>query len=171
MDIILSIFSGIYIVFICFEGSFLSYISLAYKLDEESEFSIFTLKGVFNLTFANEVAVYLLIKEYINKIGIAVIMVLWTAICLPINIVAFAFILLGEIISGFVLVFLKLFGKRKSNYNFKVGDKVYVDDWFYGTIVDIDGETAWCEFETFGGGGTLCFELKDLKLALKNKGR
>jgi hypothetical protein len=112
MDIVLQVLLAFYIVFIGFIGSFAVYISLGEELDEETEFSIFTWKGVFNLTFAYEVAIYRFIKEYINKIGIAIIMVLWTAICLPINIVAFAFILLGEIIRGIVIVFLKLFGRK-----------------------------------------------------------
>lgn len=112
MDIFLQILLAFYIVFIGFIGSFAVYIFLGEELDEETEFSIFTWKGVFNLTFAYEVAVYRLIKDYLNKIGIAIIMVLWTIICLPINIVAFAFILLEEIIRGIVIVFLKLFGRK-----------------------------------------------------------
>ena len=47
---------------------------------------------------------------------------------------------------------------------FKIGDKVYVEDWFYGTIVDIDGNEAWCEFDTCGGGGTVTFPLEVLQL-------
>jgi hypothetical protein len=112
MNIFLQVLLAFYIVFIGFIGSFAVYFSLSFELDEETEFSIFTWKGVFNLAFAHEVAVYRFIKEYINKIGIAIIMVLWTAICLPINIVAFAFILLAEIIRGIVIVFLKIFEKK-----------------------------------------------------------
>lgn len=158
------------VIFVLAYGIFFL-MSVAFCIPDDNEICISTWKGVFNLTFAHEVAVYRFIKNYLNKVGIAIVMTLWTAICFPLNIVAFALILLCKIIMRIMIVFLKLFGKRKSNYNFKVGDKVYVDDWFYGTIVDIDGETAWCEFETFGGGGTLCFELKDLKLAYKNKWR
>ena len=112
MDIVFQGLLAFYILFIGVLGSIVAYLSLGYELDEETEFSIYTWKGVFNLAFAHEVAVYRFIKEYINKIGIAIIMVLWTAICLPINIVAFAFILLEEIIRGIVIVFLKLFGRK-----------------------------------------------------------
>lgn len=112
MDIFLQGLLAFYIIFIGFAGSFAVYMFLGEELDEETEFSIFTWKGVFNLTFAHEVAVFRFIQDYVNKIGIAIIMVLWTAICLPINIVAFAFILLGEIIRGIMFVFLKLFGRK-----------------------------------------------------------
>ena len=109
MDIVLQGLLAFYIVFIVFIGSLIVYLSLS----EEHEFSIFSWNGVFNLTFAHEVAVYRFIKNYLNKIGIAIVMTLCTAICFPINIVAFAFILLGEIIRGILIVFLKLFGKRR----------------------------------------------------------
>ena len=115
MDIVLRVLLVFYIIFIGIAGSLAVYLSLATELDEETEFSIFTWKGVFNLTFAHEVAVFRFIQDYLNKIGVAIIMVLWTAICLPINIVAFAFILLGEIIRGIVIVFLKIFGKKDSD--------------------------------------------------------
>lgn len=98
--------------FFGFISFYVVYLYLGCTLDGETEFSIYTWKGVFNLTFAHEVAVYPLIKDYLNKIGIVIVMFLWTAICLPINIVAFAFILLGEIIRGIVIVFIKLFGER-----------------------------------------------------------
>lgn len=158
MDIILCFVFGFYIIF-----AWIS--SLAVYISANFEVGIFSWKEIFNLIFAHEIVIYNEIKETLNKVGVAIIMTLWTAICLPINIVVLVFALLSEIIRCIVIVFLKLFRKRKCNYNFKVGDKVCVDDWFYGMIVDIDGETAWCEFETFGGGGTLCFELKDLKLS------
>jgi hypothetical protein len=112
MDIVLQGLLAFYILFIGFMVGLAVYLSLGQELDEETEFSIFTWKGVFNLTFAHEVAVYRLIKDYLNKIGVAIVMTLWTAICLPINIVAFAVILLGEIIRGIVIVFLKLFGRK-----------------------------------------------------------
>ncbi len=48
---------------------------------------------------------------------------------------------------------------------FEIGDKVYVDDWFYGTIIDIEDGIAWCEFETGVGGGTLIFRLEELRRA------
>lgn len=112
MNILLQILLTFYIVFIGVVGSLVVYLHLSDELDEETEFSIFTWKGVFNLTFAYEVSVYRFIKNYLNKIGMGIIMVLWTAICLPLNIIAFAFILLGEIIRGIVIVFLKLFGKK-----------------------------------------------------------
>lgn len=48
---------------------------------------------------------------------------------------------------------------------FEIGDKVYAGDWFYGTIVDIDGDIAFCEFETERGGGTLAFKFRELRRA------
>lgn len=38
---------------------------------------------------------------------------------------------------------------------FRVGDKVYASDWCYGKIVEIEGDTAYVEFETERGGGCL----------------
>ena len=52
--------------------------------------------------------------------------------------------------------------EMKEEKKFKVGDHVYVSDWFYGTIVCIDGDEAMCEFNTDRGGGTLSFKLSDL---------
>ena len=49
--------------------------------------------------------------------------------------------------------------------NFEIGDKVYAGDWFYGTIVHINGDIAFCEFETDRGGGTLIFGLEELRRA------
>lgn len=46
---------------------------------------------------------------------------------------------------------------------FSIGDKVYVGDWFYGTIIYIEDGVAWCEFETGRGGGTLVFNLSELR--------
>lgn len=112
-EFFLGFIPAFYVVFIGFFGSFIVYITLGDELDEETEFSIFTWKGVFNLTFAHEVAVYRFIEDYVNKIGVAIIMTLWTAICLPINVVAFAFILIGEIIRLIVVLFLKIFGRRE----------------------------------------------------------
>lgn len=101
-----------YVVFIGFIGSFIVYLTLGEELDEETEFSIFTWKGVFNLTFAHEVAVYRFIEDYLNKIGIGIIMTLWTAICIPINVVVFAIILIAELIRLLVVIFLKIFGVK-----------------------------------------------------------
>ena len=112
MGIVLQGLLAFYILFIGVVVSLVVYLSLANELYEETEFSIFTWKGVFNLTFAHEVAVFRFIQDYVNKIGIAIVMTLWTAICLPINIVAFAAILLGETIRGIIIIFLKLFGQR-----------------------------------------------------------
>ena len=47
----------------------------------------------------------------------------------------------------------------------KIGDNVYAGDWFYGTIIDIEGDYAWCEFETDRGGGTVGFKLSELRRA------
>lgn len=104
MDIFLPIFVLFYSIFIL--------MSVVFWFPQDNEICISTWKGVFNLTFAHEVAVYRFIKDYLNKIGIAIVMTLWTAICLPINIVAFVLILLCKIIRVIVIVFLKLFGKR-----------------------------------------------------------
>lgn len=98
-------------IFILFYGIFII-ISVAFFDLNDNEICISTWKDVFNLTFFHEVVVYRFIKNHLNKIGIAIVMTLWTAICLPINIVTFAFILLAEIIRGIVVAFLKLFGKR-----------------------------------------------------------
>lgn len=46
---------------------------------------------------------------------------------------------------------------------FKVGDYVYASDWCYGVIVRIEDNIVDVEFETAGGGGTLPFELSELK--------
>ena len=48
---------------------------------------------------------------------------------------------------------------------FKVGDYVYAEDWIYGKIVNIDGKYAEVDFDTMHGGGSLTFELEDLKHA------
>ena len=47
--------------------------------------------------------------------------------------------------------------------NFEVGDMVYASDWCYGEIIRIEDGIADVEFETAGGGGTLSFELSELK--------
>lgn len=47
--------------------------------------------------------------------------------------------------------------------DFKVGDYVYASDWCYGVIVRIEDNIADVEFDTAGGGGTLPFELSELK--------
>lgn len=47
----------------------------------------------------------------------------------------------------------------------KIGDRVYASDWFYGTIIDIEGDTAWCEFGTGSGGVALSFKLEELRKA------
>ena len=104
MDIFLAIFVLAYGIFFL--------MSVAFCVPDDNEICISTWKGVFNLTFAQEVSLYRFIKNYLNKIGIAIVMTLWTAICLPINIVAFVLILLCEIIRGIVILFLKMFGKR-----------------------------------------------------------
>lgn len=47
---------------------------------------------------------------------------------------------------------------------FKVGDHVYVEeDFIYGRIVKIDGDLAFVEFRTPGGGGCLPYKLSKLK--------
>ena len=46
---------------------------------------------------------------------------------------------------------------------FKIGDKVYADDWCYGKIVEIKGDIAYVKFETERGGGCLNFELSELR--------
>lgn len=55
--------------------------------------------------------------------------------------------------------------KKWCKEEFAVGDKVYVGDWFYGTIVGIDGDEAMCEFDTDRGGGTLSFKLSEQYIA------
>lgn len=104
MDIFLAIFVLAYGIFFL--------MSVVFFVPDDDEICISTWKGIFNLTFVHEVVVYRFIKNHINKIGIAIVMTLWTAICLPINIVAFVLILLCEIIRGIVILFLKMFGKR-----------------------------------------------------------
>lgn len=47
--------------------------------------------------------------------------------------------------------------------DFKVGDMVYASDWCYGEIIRIEDNFADVEFETAGGGGTVSFELSELK--------
>ncbi len=47
--------------------------------------------------------------------------------------------------------------------NFEIGDKVYVDDWCEGIIVDINGELADVEYSTEGGGGCFLFRLDELE--------
>lgn len=50
-----------------------------------------------------------------------------------------------------------------SDNNFRVGDMVYASDWCYGEIVRIDGDMALVEFDTGNGGGSLWFDLSDLR--------
>jgi len=45
---------------------------------------------------------------------------------------------------------------------FSIGDKVYADDWWYGKIVEIEGNTAYVQFKTQRGGGCLPFKLNEL---------
>lgn len=52
---------------------------------------------------------------------------------------------------------------------FNVGDWVYADDWCYGQIVDIFGDTAYILFETGTGGGCVSFKLGDLSPAAAPK--
>lgn len=99
------------VIFVLAYGIFFL-MSVAFCVPDDNEICISTWKGVFNLTFAHEVAVYRFIKNYLNKIGIAIVMTLWTIICLPINIFAFALILLCKIIRSIVILFLKIFSKR-----------------------------------------------------------
>jgi hypothetical protein len=47
--------------------------------------------------------------------------------------------------------------------DFQVGDMVYASDWCYGEIIRIEDNIADIEFETAGGGGTISFELSELK--------
>ena len=46
---------------------------------------------------------------------------------------------------------------------FKVGDYVYASDWCYEKIIRIEDNIADVEFEIAGGGGTLPFELGELR--------
>lgn len=47
--------------------------------------------------------------------------------------------------------------------NFKVGDRVYVEeDFIYGRIVEIKEDEAYVEFRTSGGGGCLPYKLSKL---------
>jgi hypothetical protein len=52
-------------------------------------------------------------------------------------------------------------------HSFKVGDWVYVNDWCYGQIMDIDKhkQDAVVEFDTGSGGGSMFFNLEDLEPA------
>ncbi len=48
--------------------------------------------------------------------------------------------------------------------NLKVNDVVYLEEELcVGNIVDIEGEIAYVEFATSGGGGCLPFQLSELK--------
>ena len=47
--------------------------------------------------------------------------------------------------------------------SFKVGDRVYANDWCEGTIVEIENDVAHIEFSTDGGGGCLPFGLDELE--------
>ena len=70
---------------------------------------------------------------------------------------------------------MKSYLRNKFNYdydtNFQIGEWVYVDDWFYGRIMDIDGESVFVEFETDRGGGSLSFNLCELRHAPSPKKR
>ena len=39
--------------------------------------------------------------------------------------------------------------------NFKIGDWVYVDDWLYGQIIELEDDGAQIGFDTAGGGGCI----------------
>ena len=47
--------------------------------------------------------------------------------------------------------------------SFKVGDRVYANDWREGTIVEIENDVAHIECSTDGGGGCLPFRLDELE--------
>lgn len=49
--------------------------------------------------------------------------------------------------------------------DFKVGDYVYASDWCCGVITEIQGNTAYVEFETEGGGGCVPFGVDELEHA------
>lgn len=46
--------------------------------------------------------------------------------------------------------------------NFKEGDRVHDGDDLYGTIVAIQDDLAYVQFETWGGGGCVACKLEEL---------
>lgn len=56
---------------------------------------------------------------------------------------------------------------KKKGYDmetFKVGNHVYAEeDFIYGRIVELDGDLAYVEFRTPGGGGCLPYKLSELE--------